>query len=152
MLKYSDKQIIITDCKIIYTNFEGREDQYNKNGNRTFDILLENEDADILAKEGYNIKYPLNEEGERDYERSPRLRASVSYKLYEPKVYIINGEQKTKLTEETVGTLDNVDIEYCDIVLTPYHWESNFGKGIKPYLKSLYAVIEFDPFIDKYGV
>ena len=44
---------------------------------------------------------------------------------------------RTYLNEDTVGLLDNTDIERADLELRPYNWEVNGKTGTKAYVKEL---------------
>ena len=58
----------IDDARIIFKNFEGRGDKFNREGDRNFSLLIEDENtANALIKEGWNVKIkPGREEGDID--------------------------------------------------------------------------------------
>ena len=67
----------------------------------------------------------------------------------DPDIYMVTGRKKTRLSEDTVGTLDFAEIVNIDLVVTPYRWNMNGRQGITAYLKKMYCTIE-DDFGGKY--
>ena len=151
------KQLNLEGAQIGFRNFEGREGQFNRKGERSFVVFLDRLTAENLASQGWNVKFPKPDERWENPEEDPRtptLPVEVSYKAIPPKVIVINGEGgvKTRLGEAEVGTLDWAQIERIDLVINPYLWEMNGRTGIKAYLGAIYVTIVSDPFIEKYGV
>jgi hypothetical protein len=149
------KPINIENARIGFRNFEGREGMYNKAGERSFAVFLDRQFAEELAAEGWNVKFPKEQEGRVDPDeeaRDPYLQVSVSFDYYPPNVFLISNENPTRLTEEEVATLDWAEIEMVDLVIRPYEWSVNRNSGIKAYLKSGYFTIVSDKFAQKYGL
>jgi hypothetical protein len=140
--------ITIENARIGFRNFTGKEGQFNPAGQRNFCVFLEDADADLFAKDGWNIKHLTP----KDPGDAPQayLQVSVSYANYAPKVILINSIGKTILDEDTVNILDWADIENVDLIIRPYNWEVNKKKGVKAYLKTMYVTITEDEFADKY--
>lgn len=149
MPKFIDN-IVIENARVIFKNFEGRRDTYNKNGAKTFGVIIEDVDtAHKLMEDGWNIKMrPPREEGD-----PPRyhLPVTVSYNgPFPPTVYMITGKAKVLLDDTTIANLDHAEIESADLVIRPYVWEVNGESGVKAYLKTMYVKIEQDEFAEKY--
>ena len=147
----------IEGARLGFKNFEGKEGQFNKAGERNFVIFLDDELAHALHEDGWNVKFPKPRlEGSVEYDeedaRQPYLPVDASFDKIPPKVILINGSVTSKLDEETIGMLDWSNITYCDIAIRPSSWEVNGRSGIKAYLKNLYVTIETDRFMDKYGI
>lgn len=142
------------NAKIGFRNFEGRRDQFNPNGSREFVIFLEDDRAQQLENDGWNVKYPKPNPDipEEEDERNPFLPVEVSYANFPPKVVLIAGEQITRLEEDSLDMLDWAELENIDIVVNPYNWEMNGRTGVKAYAKAVYVTIVTDAFADKYGV
>lgn len=150
------KPLSLENVKIGFRNFEGREGKFNKAGDRSFAVFLEDHKlAEALAQEGWNVKFPQPSEGRVDPDeeaRDPYLIVSVGFDYYPPNVFVIANGQPTKLSEEEVLMLDWAEIEMVDLVLRPYEWQVNKNSGIKAYLKSGYFSIVTDAFAAKYGL
>lgn len=143
------KRLAISNARIIFRNFSGKEDRYNKSGNRNFCVILSDEDAKKALKDNWNVKY-LQPKDEGD-DPTAYIPVTVSYKVSPPKVFLINSKNKVAVEEETIGTLDWVDIANVDLVLNPYEWDVNGKTGVKAYLKSLYITVNEDDFERKYS-
>lgn len=140
----------IDDAKIIFKNFEGRGDKFNREGDRNFSLLIEDPDtADALIKEGWNVRI---KEG-RDPDDGPFMRLPVKVKFtdYGPNVYLITGDRRNELDEESIACLDNIDIESVDMDLRPYDWEVNGRTGRTAYLQSMQVIQRIDRFAARYA-
>lgn len=136
------------DAQIIWLNFEGRGDVYNRPGDRNFTLVIPNmEMADALKEEGYNVKIrPAKEEGEEPFITLP---VKVRFNDYGPKVHLKTGAKKIILNEETIGCLDRIDILSVDLDIRPYNWERPDGtSGTSAYLQGMLVVQELDRFGD----
>lgn len=134
------------DVRIIWPNFEGRADRFNRPGDRNFTVVIPDmEMAEALMAEGYNVKIsPPREEGEEPF---IKLGVNVRFNDYGPKIYLKTGERKVLLTEETVGCLDKIDIVSFDLDIRPYKWERPDGSsGTTAYLQGALVVQELDRF------
>ena len=148
---FAPKNILqIDDAKIIFKNFEGRGDKFNREGDRNFSLLIEDPDtADALARNGWNVKI---KEG-RDPDDGPFMRLPVKVKFtdYGPRVYLNSAGNVTELNEESIACLDNIDIETVNMDIRPYDWEVNGKTGRTAYLQSMEVVQRIDRFAAKYG-
>lgn len=148
---FAPKNILqIDDARIIFKNFEGRGDKFNREGDRNFSLLIEDPNtADALQREGWNVKI---KEG-RDEDDGPFMRLPVKVKFtdYGPNVYLISGGKRVELDEESIGCLDNIDIESVDMDLRPYDWDVNGRTGRTAYLQSMQVVQRIDRFAARYA-
>lgn len=136
---------------LMFRNFSGRPGRYNKNGDKTFCVRIDNpEIAEELNNEGWNIKIlQPREEGELPGHYLP---VAIAFNNYPPQIYIHSRGKSTKLDNDTVGTLDDADIVSFDVVIRPYQYERDDGTmGVKAYVKYMHVTIESDPFSDKYA-
>lgn len=141
--------LIIENANIVFRNFEGKEGKFNPAGRRNFCVLLEDKLANGLEKDGWNIKYLTpREEGDKP---QAYIQVSLNYNAYAPNVYLVSSRGQNRLNENDVKILDWADLANVDIMIRPYEWEVNGKKGIKAYLKTMYAVIEENPLEEKYS-
>lgn len=150
-LTFAPKNILqIDDARIIFKNFEGRGDKFNREGDRNFSLLIEDPNtADALIKEGWNVKIkPGRDEDEGDFMRLP---VKVKFTDYGPNVYLVSGGRRVELDEESIACLDNIDIESVDMDLRPYDWDVNGRTGRTAYLQSMQVVQRVDRFAERYA-
>lgn len=148
-----DNTVLMEGVRIVFRNFAGKESQYNREGDRNFAVLLDDEVAKAMAEDGWNVKWlkPREDadEGETDQAYLP---VSVGYgKGRPPTVVLITDRGRTNLGEEEVEMLDWADIKNVDMIIRPYEWTVNNKSGIKAYLKSIYVTIEEDELERKYA-
>lgn len=145
--------LMIEDAKILFTNFAGSPTRYNsEGGKREFSVALPLNLVEDLEKDGWNVKYRKNADGEFDPER-PYLGVKVSYKFRAPAIWLIAGGRKQLMTEDTVGTLDNITIKTADVVIHPSVYDVRGQQGISAYVKELYVVMDDESasFASKYA-
>ena len=140
----------IDDARIMFRNFRGEGDRFNREGDRNFVLIIPNEDiADALAKEGWNVKIKdPREEGDAPFMYLP---VKVKFNDRGPQVYLITGNRHNRLTEESVGMLDDIDIASVNMDIRPYDWEVNGKTGRTAYLQSIEVFQEIDRFAARYA-
>ncbi len=144
----ADRTITIEDAKVFYKNFSGLESDFNQAGARNFAVALAEEQANILAKDGWNVKERNTDE---DLPPEYYLPVAVGYKYRPPHIVQITSRGETKITEAEVGSLDWVEFKLVDLIIQPYDWEVGTKKGIKAYLKTMYVTLEEDYLDLKYS-
>ena len=141
--------IIIENARIAYKNFSGKEGKFNPPGRRNFCVLLDDKKlVDQLTEDGWNIRY-LKPRDDQESQQA-YLQVAVSFANFPPKIVVVSSNGKTVLDEESVNLLDWADIENVDLVIRPYNWDVNGKKGVKGYVKTMYAKIFEDVFESKY--
>ena len=135
---------------IIFKNFEGRGDKFNREGDRNFSLRINNRDtADALIAQGWNVKIkPARDEDEDDFMRLP---IKVKFTDYGPKVYLWTGNTRNELDEETIECLDNIEIESVNMDIRPYDWNVNGASGRTAYLQVIEVYQRVDRFAARYA-
>lgn len=142
--------INIEGANIIWKNFSGERDRFNP-GKRGFSVVIDDAVmADELKQEGWNVKKRLLQEGADPSEQEWTLPVKLNMNRY-TQVWLIVGNHKTLLNEDTVAQLDVVDITDCDLSIRPYEWEMSGRTGITAYVDSMYVTIRENKFAEKYA-
>jgi hypothetical protein len=147
--------VVLENVRIIFRNFTGAAGRFNAKGDRNFNVLIDDETAEAMAKDGWNIKYLRpREEGD-----APQARLEVKVKYVRrdgsrisipPRVMMITSRGKTPLDESMVMVLDWADIENVDMIIRPVEWDVNGKQGIAAYLKAIYVTVREDELERKY--
>lgn len=139
----------IDDARIIYRNFAGEASQFNRAGDRNFSVLIEDEQlANELRDHGWNVKIKqAREEGDTPFMHLP---VKVKFNDRGPSVYLVSGNNRVKLDEETIGMLDNIDILGVDLDIRPFDWEVNGKAGRAAYLQSICVTQDIDRFAQRF--
>jgi hypothetical protein len=145
-------QFKIEDAELVFRNFEGREGTYNIRGERNFNVILTNpSDVAALQADGWALGElkPLDEDGDP----RPKLKVGVRFDVYPPNVVLITngGMTRTRLTADTIGILDSIEMAMVDLIVRPYDWTYGDKTGTKAMLKSLYVTAKEDELEAKYG-
>lgn len=135
----------IEDARIIFRNFSGLGSKFNREGDRNFAVVIPTEELkDELVEAGWNVKI----KPPRDEDESPFMFLPVKIKFNNrgPAVYIVSGGQVTKLSEETIDMLDEIDIASVDMDIRPYDWDVNGKTGRTAYLQAINVIQNIDRF------
>jgi hypothetical protein len=126
--------------RILFRNFSGEKSKFNPQGDRTFNVIITQEEADELTREGWNVKsLPPREEDELP---TPTLPVRVYYGKRSPVAVLITHRGKTPLDESMIGILDWAEPKQIDMIIRPSHWDVNGKQGIKAYLKAVYFTMQ----------
>lgn len=146
-----DNTVLMEGVRIIFRNFAGKEGQYNREGDRNFGVLLDENVANDMAADGWNIKWLQPREEDEGETAQAWLPVAVNFKGRPPRIVLVTSRGRTHLDEHTVEMLDWADITNVDLIVRPYEWSVNGKTGIKAYLQSLYVTIQEDPLELKYA-
>lgn len=144
-------KLIIEDARILYRNFSGMGSNFNREGDRNFNVIIDDDiTANQMQDDGWNVKF----RAPRDPQDSGthHIKVNVNYRSARgPRVYLHTGKNVVELDENSIGQLDQADIMSCDMIISPFHWERNGDSGLSAYLDTLHVVIKEDPFAHKYA-
>lgn len=143
------RPVVMEDVRIVFRNFGGKEGQYNREGDRNFAVLLDHKLAEVMADDGWNVKYlKPREEGD---EPQPYIQVAVNFRGKPPVIVMITSRGRTTLGEDEVDILDWADIKTTDLIIRPYEWAVSGKTGVKAYLKSIFVTIAEDELELKYA-
>ena len=138
---------------MIFKNFSGKKTEYNDEGNRNFGVLIDDDLAEALTIDGWNVKHRPPRPDDPEKHEQAWLPVKVKFGMYPPTIVLITSKGKIKLDEETVGQLDWSRIKYAYMIIRPYNYPARNGRpsGVSAYLKSLYVTVIEDDFALKYA-
>jgi hypothetical protein len=141
--------VLIESARLVFRNFAGKEGPMNAAGDRNFCVLLDDQIATNLERDGWNVKYlAAREEGEAN---QPYIQISIGRKGRPAKVVMITSRGRTDLSDDEIELLDWADYENVDLIFHPYNWEVGGKTGVKAYLKSIFVTVREDELDLKYG-
>jgi hypothetical protein len=145
------KTFMVEGARLIFRNFAGKEDKYNSAGERNFCVVVDQETADQMAADGWNVRtLEAREEGD---DVTFYIPVKVSYKNRPPRVVMITSTGRTPLDEASIEVLDYADMRNVDLIARAYEWGPINGKtGIKAYLQSMFVTLEEDALERKYAL
>ena len=149
------KTIDLEDCEIVSRNFEGAEVKrngriMNNAGMRNFLLLLDPDAAQEMEAAGWRVKYFAKREDED--EAQAFIKVNVSYRNTPPIVHYISDKVDTRLDEDRIKILDDVNIEMLDIRLNGSARQDDDGTWRKTaYLDEMWATVTPDRFASKYA-
>lgn len=150
-ITYAPRDILqIDEARIIYRNFAGRGDKYNREGDRNFAVIIPDQDmANELTDRGWNVKIkPPRDEGDEPFMYLP---VKVKFNERGPVIYLRTGRVQNRLDEESITCLDNIDILNVDLDIRPFDWDVNGKTGRTAYLQSICVTQAIDRFAERFA-
>lgn len=142
--------ITIQGATLKYKNFGGAAKRFNAKGLRNFHVVLDEEFAELLKRDGWNVKYKEpKEEGD-----SPiiSIKVSVRFDNYPPRIWLVTERGKTLLDEDSVSLLDDAEIKNVDLVLNASTGTMDDGKPyVKAYLAKMFVTLDENDLELKYA-
>ena len=142
-------KVELENVRLIFRNFEGREDAFNPRGQRSTKVVLTPEQYQQLAALGYNVK--LKESRFEDQDPQPQIEVFLRFDIMPPNVWQVTSRGKTLLNANNIAVLDTANILNVDMIIRPYDWESPQGTGRKAMLADIWVTIEESRFDLKYA-
>jgi hypothetical protein len=149
------KNITFENANIGWRNMEGRAARFNSVGQRNFVLFLDEEVAQQLLADGWNVAWTTaDEEHDRPARALTKVHVRFDVEAFPCTIIMITSNGRTRLTEETVGILDHVEIANVDLIVRPYFWtrDTDGESGVKTMLKTMYFTVLEDELERKYGV
>lgn len=147
-----DTSVLMQGVKILFRNFAGKEGKFNKAGDRNFVVLLDPKTAEAMGDDGWNVKHlKPREDDEDDLIGQPYLPVAVNFRNKPPRIVMITSRGRTHLDEDTIETLDWVDMNTVDLIVNPYDYTVNDRSGRKAYLQTMFVTIAEDELELKYA-
>ena len=152
-IKVPTKDLVLENRQITYRNFAGNESDFNKKGDRNFAVWIDDpQEAEAIAELGWKVKYKKPEEDGTPGRAYMPVTVKYHPRLRPPMVKILKKQGQISLDEESVELVDFMDIEKCDMVLRPFHWQhKSSGEGVKNMCSSIYITIRQDALELKYA-
>lgn len=153
-----DGLLQVDDARIIYRNFAGEPSQYNREGDRNFSVVIDDEEiAEALQNDlnrygvGWNVKIKApREDGDIPFMHLP-VKVKFNGNSRDPKIYVESGGRRKLLNEDTVAMLDNMDIRSVELDIRPYDNEVHGRPYRSAYLQNMYVVQEIDRFAARFA-
>ena len=144
----------INDARIIWKNFSGRGDRFNREGDRNFHLVIpDQENCDILQNDrnefgdSWNVKIkPPREDDDAPF---MHMLVKVKFTGRGPNVYLDRGPNREPLVlnEDTIACLDDMDIMSCDMDVRPYDDKLPNGNTFRTaYLSAMRVYPRLDRF------
>jgi hypothetical protein len=144
------EEATLENMQIMFRNFKGEGGPYNREGDRNFVLRLDEQQAQAMKADGWNVK--VREPREQGDGTLYSLPVSVNFKGNRPPtIVLITKRNRATIPESLVEMLDYADIEFVDLILNPYAWKVNANTGIKAYLKAMYVTIRENVLEEKYA-
>ena len=133
--------VTIKNARIIFRDFTGEKNRFNDD--RTFCVVLEDELAEQMKADGWNVKHlePRNEDETGLYFISVKVDFESKYP---PQVIKVENGHKQELDEDTISILNYARFKKVDVRFRPYNYEVRGSAGVKAYLSSLWVTVEED--------
>lgn len=150
-LRFAPRGIIeIDEARVIFRNFSGRGDKYNREGDRNFAVVIDTqEQCDALIEAGWNVRIrPSNQNEDEDFMYLP---VKIKFNDRGPACFLVTGGRKNRLTEDSICCLDSIDIAAVDLDIRPYDWEINGKTGRTAYLQGIRVYQDVDRFTADYA-
>lgn len=149
--------VLVDGARIIYRNFSGRGTDYNRDGDRNFCLVIEDQEtANRLIEEGYNVKI----KEPKDPDDQPFMYLKINVKFHpedselarlNPEAVLLVGKKRINLDAETIGDLDHLEIENIDMDVSGSRWHVNGKSGKSAYLSKIYVTKTLDRYATRYA-
>jgi|SRR5688572_13960747 len=137
----------LENARVIFPNLEGRPGKFNEEGRKGFAVILPEDFAQKLQRDGWHVNRLEPEDEEEGTVGEPFINIKVNYKNRAPRIVMVTSTGPVLMRESSVHILDDADIEYADVTCVAHPWE----RGLSCYLQKAFFVINEDVLDQKYG-
>lgn len=146
----------IDDARLVFRNFGGDKDVYDKTGKRNFAVVIptQKQADDLMADTNeYGLSWNVKVKAPRDEGDEPfrYMKVAIAFNDRGPEIWLNSNGNRRRLTEETVSILDNIDIESVDLDVRPYDGNGNYGPFRKAYLVGMEVYQNISRFSARYA-
>lgn len=157
MAERVEDTVLFEDARLVFKNFKGEAGMYNREGERSFHVLLNPDIAEQMIRDGWNVKF-LNKRPDDDPNEPSQahIEVKVSYDVKPPRIIVITSTNRTEYSQKNVETLDYLDMRKVDFIINPFNWVMHKGtpqekSGVSAYLKTMFVWINEDYLEQKYS-
>ena len=145
--------VIMENVRILFRNFGGAPGKFNPaGGKRSFSVALDDETADRMTADGWNVKWLKPRPDDEDARPQAILEVVLRFDGNPPgRATMITSRGRTSLGPDEVAILDWAEITNVDLTINPFHWDVNGNTGLKAYVKSIFVTIYEDALELKYA-
>lgn len=127
----------IRDAKIIFRNFAGAPDRFNKNGQApNFSVVIPEEDVGYFRDDlGFSVKQRVTQDGDVFYHLKVKVGKYAS-------IYIKDEDDVVRQIPNNpadLACLDNMFFAACDISIVPNDYDAGGRTGRSAYLSEMFA-------------
>lgn len=143
--------ITIENAEIMFLNFAGREGTYNEKGKRNFCVILDEDLAETLAKDGWNVKRLNSKDDDNEDLGAAYIQVTVRFDTRPPRINWVTSKGRSVLGEDECEVIDYADLKNVDLIINPHTWSVNGKSGVKAYLKNGFFTLDEDELDKKYA-
>lgn len=127
----------IEDARWIWTNFSGAAKEFNAEGRRNFNLVLDEPIAQQLSEDGFNVKW--HEPKSADYDGIWTLKVNVNMDSpYPPTIQMKNDHGIRTIDKENIAILDgSLMLESIFVKFSPFRFREN----VSAYLQTLLVTV-----------
>lgn len=135
-----NKTVKVENARIVFRNFAGKERKNNKEGERTFCVVLDDATAEQLIKYKWDVQYipGINDEDKP----TPYVQVTIDPNAFFPSIVLLDAMCRKIVDEESVTRLNKEKILRADVTMVGYPWVVGSHRSVRVYLEELIATIE----------
>lgn len=151
-----NERLIIENAKILFPNFSGRANRYNREGWRNFCVVIDDKDiVHILRENGWNVKMLQDDNNLHGVKYYVPVAINFESHPFAPPaaIYSVRNGELSTLTEDTIDMLDGMTMTNVDMTLRPRkYWDKSRSiERVKAYLHNMYVTFGTNRLAEKYS-